>query len=75
MAEENPRRPEAEKVLSVLMGILGTMREGRMALANGHNGVVTEELRGRLDGKVGEFLAAKISEAGEVELAHAILES
>ncbi|GAB1202275.1 hypothetical protein APSETT445_000886 [Aspergillus pseudonomiae] len=74
MAEENPRRPEAEKVLAVLFGVLGTLREGRTALANGHNGVVTEDLRGRLNGKVGEFLAVKISEAGEVDLVHAILE-
>ncbi|BAE61596.1 transcription initiation factor TFIID complex subunit [Aspergillus flavus] len=74
MAEENPRRPEAEKVLTVLFGVLGTLREGRTALANGHNGVVTEDLRGRLNGKVGEFLAAKISEAGEVDMVHAILE-
>ena len=74
MAEENPRRPEAEKVLAVLFGVLGTLREGRTALANGHNGVVAEDLRGRLNGKVGEFLAAKISEAGEVDTVHAILE-
>ncbi|KAF7596615.1 hypothetical protein BBP40_001016 [Aspergillus hancockii] len=75
MAEENSRRPEAEKVLNVLMGILGTLREGRTVLANGPTGVVTEDLRGRLNAKVGDYLATKISEAGEVELAHAILES
>ena len=75
MVEESPRRPEAEKVLMVLLGVLATLREGRTALANGHGGMVTDELRERLSGKVGEFLAAKISDAGEVDMAHAIVES
>lgn len=75
MAEESPRRPEAERVLSVLLGVLNTLREGRMALANGHGAMVTDGLRDRLSQKVGEFLAAKISDAGEVDLAHAIVES
>ncbi|KAI9933300.1 hypothetical protein MW887_007773 [Aspergillus wentii] len=75
IAEDNPRRPEAEKVLGALVAVLATLREGRMPLFNGHTGVVTDELRARLNGKVGELIAGKIAEAGEVQMAHAILEA
>lgn len=42
---------------------------------NGHVPQVTEEVRERLTGKVGEIIAERIAEGGEVQLAQAILEA
>ncbi|KKK16345.1 S-adenosylmethionine decarboxylase proenzyme [Aspergillus ochraceoroseus] len=36
VAEDSPRRPEAERVLGVLLGVLASLREGRAVLTNGH---------------------------------------
>lgn len=75
MGEEDPRRPEAERVLQVLFAVLASLREGRAPLANGDAGTVTDDLRTRLAAKVGDFLAGKISEVGNVQMAHDILGS
>ncbi|KAL1970844.1 hypothetical protein VTN77DRAFT_2678 [Rasamsonia byssochlamydoides] len=71
--EDGPRRPEAEKVLGALLAVLSTLQETRAHLANGHSAIVTDELREQLNEKVGELIASKIAEAGEVHMAHAIL--
>lgn len=73
IAEDGPRRPEAEKVLGALLAVLSTLHEGRAHLANGHAAIVTDELREQLNEKVGELIASKIAEAGDVQTAHAIL--
>ncbi|KAL1989243.1 hypothetical protein VTN96DRAFT_5 [Rasamsonia emersonii] len=73
IAEDGPRRPEAEKVLGALLAVLSTLHEGRAHMANGHAAIVTDELREQLNEKVGELIAAKIAEAGDVQTAHAIL--
>lgn len=73
IAEDGPRRPEAERVLGALLAVLSTLQEGRMRLANGHTAVVTGELKERLSERVGELIASRIAEAGQVQLAHAIL--
>lgn len=75
IVEDTPRRPEAERVLGVLMKMLLTLKEGRVPLANGHTTVVTDEVRDQLAEKVGELVAGKIVEMGDVHLAHAVLES
>ncbi|RJE19681.1 Transcription initiation factor TFIID [Aspergillus sclerotialis] len=75
IVEDTPRRPEAERVLGVLLKMLSTLKEGRVPLANGHTGVVTDEVRDQLTEKVGELIASKIAEMGDVHLAHAVLES
>lgn len=75
LADDNPRRPEAERVLGALLALLGTLKEGRLPQVNGHVPQVTEEVRERLTGKVGEIIAERIAEGGEVQLAQAILEA
>jgi transcription initiation factor TFIID subunit 6 len=73
IVEDGPRRPEAEKVLGALLAVLSTLQERRPHLANGHSAIVTDELREQLNEKVGELIASKIAEAGEVSMAHAVL--
>lgn len=55
--------------------MLGTLREGRLPQVNGHVPQVTEDVRERLTGKVGEIIAARIAEGSEVQLAQALLEA
>jgi transcription initiation factor TFIID subunit 6 len=73
IAEDGPRRPEAEKVVVALLAVLSTLQQGRGSLSNGHNAMVTDQLREELEEKVGELLASRITDAGEVQLAHVIL--
>jgi transcription initiation factor TFIID subunit 6 len=73
IAEEGPRRPEAEKVLDLLVSVLSALQEDRVLLTNGHAAEVSGEVLEQLTEKIGELLATKIAEAGEVQLAHAIL--
>ena len=75
LTDENPRRPEAEKVLTTLLSLLDTLRDGSVPLANGHLPGFSDELRDKLGGKIGELLAGKIAESGDVQLARAILEA
>lgn len=75
LADDNPRRPEAERVLGALLAVLGTLRDGRLPQVNGHVPQVTEDVRERLTGRVGDIIAARIAEGGEVQLAQAILEA
>jgi transcription initiation factor TFIID subunit 6 len=59
----------------VLLVVLASLREGaKVPLTNGHGaGSVTGELRTRLEGKLGGFLAERVVELGDVQLVHAIL--
>lgn len=71
--EDPARRPAAERVLNALVAVLASLRSDQPSLTNGHT--VTEDLRAKLVDKVGDIIAAKILEAGEVQLAHTILEA
>lgn len=74
VVEEGPRRPEAEKVVGLLLAVLATLQPKDHAhVTNGDAAIVTDELREQLADKIGELLASRISEAGEVQLAHSIL--
>jgi transcription initiation factor TFIID subunit 6 len=57
------------------LAVLSTLREGRKNLANGHGAIVTDELRERLNAKVGDIIAGRIADAGEVQMAYAVLEA
>jgi transcription initiation factor TFIID subunit 6 len=63
--DDPARRPAAERVLASL--------RGKQSLTNGHT--VTDDLRARLSDTVGEIIASRILEAGEMQLAHIILEA
>ncbi|CAG7919288.1 unnamed protein product [Penicillium olsonii] len=71
--DDSSRRPAAERVMNALLAMLASLRGNKNTLTNGHH--VTEDVRSQLIEKVGELFAAKIVEAGEVQLAHVILES
>lgn len=75
IAEEGPRRPEAEKVLGLLLSVLSSLRHERAHLTNGHAGGVSDEVREQLAEKIGQLFADRIADAGEVHLARAILDS
>jgi transcription initiation factor TFIID subunit 6 len=70
--DDAARRPAAERVLTALLSVLASLR-GKQALTNGHT--VTDDVHSRLADKIGDLFAARIVEAGEVQLAHIILEA
>ncbi|KAL2386640.1 hypothetical protein RJZ90_000499 [Blastomyces dermatitidis] len=81
--EEGVRKLEAEKVIGVILAVLGTLADdekprGMAAMLT--NGVLEEvregkgeEVRGRLAEKVGEIIAGRILDGGQVGLANAIV--
>lgn len=71
--DDAARRPAAERVLNALVAVLASLRGSQPLLTNGH--AVTDDLRSKLVDKVGDIIAARIVEAGEVQLAHIILEA
>jgi transcription initiation factor TFIID subunit 6 len=71
--DDAARRPAAERVLNALVAVLASLRGSQPFLTNGHT--VTDDIRSRLVDKVGDLIAARIVEAGEVQLAHIILEA
>ncbi|CAI7670357.1 hypothetical protein N7527_000571 [Penicillium freii] len=71
--DDAARRPAAERVLNALVAVLASLRGSQPFLTNGHT--VTDDLHSRLVDKVGDIIAARIVEAGEVQLAHIILEA
>lgn len=76
LADDNPRRPEAERVLEALVAVLATLREGPVVpQVNGHATQMTDEIREQLTGRVGDLIAARIAEVGEIQMAQAILEA
>lgn len=75
ISEDGPRRPEAERVLEALLGVLSTLQQGRAdLLTNGHSAIFTDELREQLVDKLGELIAARIADTGNVQLARTLLE-
>lgn len=80
LTEDNPRRPEAERVLDALLMLLATLWDQQLQLqlqprANGHSAVFTDDLREKLAGKIGGLLAARVAESGDVRLAYSILQA
>lgn len=74
LADDSARRPEAEKVLGLLLGVLTALKEEKPVLTNGHGpGMVSEDIKRRLEGKLGAFLAEKVAELGDASVVHAIL--
>ncbi|EDN02692.1 hypothetical protein I7I51_07692 [Histoplasma capsulatum] len=79
--EETVRRLEAEKVIGVILAVLGTLGDGELqaGMEMVTNGVSEkgeeEEVRERLVEKVGEVIAGRILESGQVGLANVIIGS
>jgi Transcription initiation factor TFIID, subunit TAF6 (also component of histone acetyltransferase SAGA) len=72
---DSARRPAAERVLNALLGVLASLRDGQVTLANGHPATVTDDMRTRLAEKVGDLIASRIAEVNEVQLAQMVLEA
>ena len=72
-ADENLRKAEAEKVVGVLMSLMSTLQDENMPLANGFSEAATEKLKVQLGEKVGEFMATRIIESGQLRLARAVM--
>ncbi|KKZ68857.1 transcription initiation factor TFIID subunit 6 [[Emmonsia] crescens] len=78
-ADEGVRRLEAEKVIGVILAVLGTLvgdeqqQRGVGMLTNGVSGDGKAELSERLVEKVGEVIAGRILESGQEGLADVIL--
>ncbi|OJD15498.1 hypothetical protein AJ78_04262 [Emergomyces pasteurianus Ep9510] len=81
-SDEGVRRLEAEKVIGVILAVLGTLvddeqqqqqQRGAGMLTNGVSEDGKAELSGRLAEKVGEVVAGRILEGGQVALANVIL--
>ena len=71
--DEGIRKMEAEKVIGVILAVLTFCQDERIPLANGHSATTAEELQSQLAEKVGELIASRILESGQMRMACAIL--
>lgn len=74
-AEGDLKKAEGERVAGAMIQTLKTLIDDDMPMMNGHSEADTDSLRQRLSDKVGETLAVKIVEAGEMKLTKYILQT
>jgi transcription initiation factor TFIID subunit 6 len=72
--DEGLRKLEAEKVIEVILAVLGTLQDEKLPAVNGHTAEALEALQKQLAATVGSVLAARIVESGQTQLANAILD-
>jgi transcription initiation factor TFIID subunit 6 len=68
------KQAEAEKVLSAIFNVLGTLVEDGLPMMNGHTDEDAAEIRRRLIENVGELLGGRIADTGHIQLEKAVLE-
>ena len=73
LQSEGNRKAEAEKVLSAGLKVLASLVDDNLPTMNGHTDDAAEELRGRLNDKIGELAGNRIMDSGYLHLARAIL--
>ncbi|WEW56093.1 histone H4-like TAF Taf6, SAGA complex subunit [Emydomyces testavorans] len=71
--DEGLRKLEAEKVIGVILAVLSTMETEGGPLMNGLANGAMETMNKQLAEKIGELLASRIMDTGNVRLAQAIL--
>lgn len=74
VTDEGLRKAEAEKVTGVIIAVLSTIQDESLAHTNGFSDAAAEALGKELAAKVGELIASRIIESGQLPLARAILE-
>ncbi|EZF28712.1 hypothetical protein H109_03409 [Trichophyton interdigitale MR816] len=74
VTDEGLRKAEAEKVTGVIIAVLSTVQDESLAHTNGFSDAAAEALGKELAAKVGELIASRIIESGQLPLARAILE-
>lgn len=74
-SDEGLRKLESEKVIDVLLAVLKTLEDRKLPTMNGHSTEITEAREQQLAAKVGEVLAARIVESGQIRLVNAILQT
>ena len=72
--QDLPTKADAEMVLGAIVGVLGGLEEEGVALVNGYSSGNVEELREKLDEKVGELIGERVIGLGRPRLVQAILE-
>jgi len=75
IADDGPHKAEAERVLGAILKVLASMTEDQIPLMNGHSAEAGEEIKRKLVDMVGDLVASKIVESGQLQLAKAILET
>ncbi|KAI1932844.1 histone H4-like TAF Taf6, SAGA complex subunit [Ophidiomyces ophidiicola] len=74
VGDEGLRKLEAEKVIGALLAVLSTLVDDKGPFTNGLTNGAMETLSNQLREKIGDLLAARITDAGNIRLAQAILE-
>ena len=71
------RQMEAEKVVAAILNALGSLVDDEVPNGmgmNGHSEASAQELREKLEEKVGEVVGSRIADAGHTRLAKAVLQ-
>ena len=74
LQEGNMKKAEAEKVVAALIGSLGLLVDDNVPMTNGHSEQAAEQVKTELTEKIGEVVGTRISDAGHLPLARAVLD-
>lgn len=73
--EGSPKQPEAEAVVTALIGALQTLEDDVVGLTNGYASEDREDQAQRLSDKIGDLLASRILQMERPTMVKAIIEA
>lgn len=75
IAANGTRQAEAEKVVTAILNVLGTLIDGGVPMMNGHSDEGAAEMRRKLTEQIGDLIGNRIADSGHIQLAKAVLDS
>ena len=75
LEDSGAKKDEAEKVLTAIINVLGTLVDEDMPMMNGHSDEVMTTMRTRLVDKLGEIVGGRIADAEYMPLTRAVLDA
>jgi transcription initiation factor TFIID subunit 6 len=74
ISSNGTRQAEAEKVVTAIFNVLGTLIEDSMPMMNGHTDEGAAETRNHLVENAGDLIGNRIADSGHMPLAKAVLD-
>jgi transcription initiation factor TFIID subunit 6 len=74
IALNGARQAEAEKVVTAILNVMGTLVEDGMPMMNGHTDQDAAEIRRKLVENVGDLIGNRIADSGHIQLAKVVLD-
>jgi transcription initiation factor TFIID subunit 6 len=74
IASNGARQAEAEKVVTSILNVMGTLVEDGMPMMNGHTDQDAAEIKKKLVENVGDLIGNRIADSGHIQLVKVVLD-